>query len=64
MSRDILPKKPAIKVLDRVKSKATNRKRKLDELDEPITKLKNNKLSFMSILKLVKIQFSMANGIK
>ncbi|XP_022180186.1 THAP domain-containing protein 2-like [Myzus persicae] len=63
-SRDVLPTKPAIKVLDRVKSNVTKRKRKLEELDEPITKLKKNKLSFMSLLKLVKIQFSLAKGIK
>ncbi|KAL4127333.1 hypothetical protein QTP88_011508 [Uroleucon formosanum] len=64
VSRNILPINPVIKVFDHTKSIATNRKRKLDELDEPITKLKKNKLSFMSLLKLVKIQISLANHIK
>lgn len=64
MSRDILPTKPAIKVFNHVKNNASNRKRKLDKLEEPITALKKNKLSFMSLLKLVKIQMSLANGIK
>ncbi|CAI6353825.1 unnamed protein product [Macrosiphum euphorbiae] len=64
VSHEILPTNPPIDVSDHVKSIATNRKRKLDDHDEPITELKNNKLSFMSILKLVKIQMSLAKSIK
>lgn len=64
VSQDILQTNPAIEVFDHVKRIATNRKRKLDEHDEPITELKKNKLSFMSLLKLVKIQISLANRIK
>jgi len=64
VSRDILSTKPALKVSQHVKSNAKNRKRKLDKHDEPITVLKKNKSSFMSLLKLVRIQISLANGIK
>jgi len=64
VSHEILPTNPAIEISDHVKSIATNRKRKLDKHDEPITELKNNKLSFMSLLKLVKIQMSLAKNIK
>ncbi|KAL5236718.1 hypothetical protein ACI65C_004128 [Semiaphis heraclei] len=62
--RDILPTKPDSKVFHNVKGNATNRKRKLDMHDEPITAFKKNKSSFMSLLKLVRIQISLANGIK
>ncbi|XP_016662670.1 THAP domain-containing protein 2-like [Acyrthosiphon pisum] len=63
VSHDILPKNPATEVHDRVKSIATNRKRKL-ELDKPITELKKNKLSYMSLLKLVNIQSHWLTAIK
>lgn len=55
VSCDILQTNPAIEVFDHVKRIARNGKRKLDKLDEPITELKKNKLSFMSLLQLVNI---------
>jgi len=55
VSCDILHTNPAIEVFDHVKSIVRNGKRKLDKLDEPITELKKNKLSFMSLLQLVNI---------
>ncbi|XP_026819995.1 uncharacterized protein LOC113558688 [Rhopalosiphum maidis] len=51
-------------VFEHVKSIATNRKREFDELGGAVTKLKSKKSSFMSVLKLVRIQISLGNKIK
>ncbi|XP_025202198.1 uncharacterized protein LOC112599491 [Melanaphis sacchari] len=61
-SRDISPIKVVKEVFKHDKSIATKRKREFDELDGAVTKLKCKKSSFMSLLKLVRIQFSLGGN--
>ncbi|KAE9543615.1 hypothetical protein AGLY_002415 [Aphis glycines] len=63
-SRGISQIKVDKEVFGPMKSIATSRKRKFDELNGTVTKVRNKKLFFMSLLNLVRIQISLRNKIK
>ncbi|KAF0763011.1 THAP domain-containing protein 2 [Aphis craccivora] len=63
-SHDLSRIKVDKEVFGPMKSIATSRKRKFDELNGTVTKLRSNKLFFMSLLNLVRIQISLGNKIK
>jgi len=63
-SRSISRIKVDKEVFGPMKSIATSQKRKFDEPNGTVTKLRSKKLFFMSLLNLVRIQISLRNKIK
>lgn len=63
-SNDISRIKVDEEVFGSMKSIGTSRKRKFDEFNGTVTKLRSKKLVFMSLLNLVRIQISLGNKIK